>query len=149
MAAQPSIDQQHHDQQSQQQQQLMMEQQQQQQEQQQQKQQQIWSQQPPEQQYQQQQPQQQQAPPNSDEVRTIWIGGLQYWMDENYISCCFAHTGEVYIYISLFFKIVGFYMCFFLFVLFFRLFDLFLHHIFWNGFYLEPARNISVFQFLS
>ncbi|CAO2842558.1 unnamed protein product [Amaranthus hypochondriacus] len=91
MATQPPIYQQHYNQQSQQQQQLMMEQQQQQQQQQQQ----IWSQQLPEQQYQQQQSQQQQSPPNFDEVRTIWIGNLQHWMDENYISSCFAHTGEL------------------------------------------------------
>ena len=29
------------------------------------------------------------------EVRTLWIGDLQYWMDENYIYSCFLHTGEV------------------------------------------------------
>uniref|UniRef100_A0A0A0LX40 RRM domain-containing protein n=1 Tax=Cucumis sativus TaxID=3659 RepID=A0A0A0LX40_CUCSA len=34
-------------------------------------------------------------PANGDEVRTLWIGDLQYWMDENYIFNCFAHTGEV------------------------------------------------------
>ncbi|CAO2164137.1 unnamed protein product [Urochloa humidicola] len=33
------------------------------------------------------------AGPN--EVRTLWIGDLQYWMDENYIFGCFAATGEV------------------------------------------------------
>ncbi|KAK8450489.1 hypothetical protein SEVIR_6G035300v4 [Setaria viridis] len=33
------------------------------------------------------------AGPN--EVRTLWIGDLQYWMDENYIYGCFAATGEV------------------------------------------------------
>ena len=38
---------------------------------------------------------------NADEVRTLWIGDLQYWMDENYIHTCFAPTGEVYIYIHL------------------------------------------------
>ncbi|KAJ3693613.1 hypothetical protein LUZ60_009093 [Juncus effusus] len=31
----------------------------------------------------------------SDEVRTLWIGDLQYWMDENYVHSCFAQTGEV------------------------------------------------------
>lgn len=57
--------------------------------------QQMWPQQPPPQ-YQQQP--QQQPPASADEVRTLWIGDLQYWMDENYIRTCFAHTGEVYIY---------------------------------------------------
>ncbi|CAO2823659.1 unnamed protein product [Amaranthus hypochondriacus] len=32
---------------------------------------------------------------NADEVRTLWIGDLQYWMDENYIHTCFAPTGEL------------------------------------------------------
>ncbi|KAJ0018171.1 hypothetical protein Pint_10951 [Pistacia integerrima] len=41
-----------------------------------------------------QQGQQQQAGPPG-EIRTLWIGDLQYWMDENYISSCFAHSGEV------------------------------------------------------
>ncbi|MED6143896.1 Polyadenylate-binding protein rbp45 [Stylosanthes scabra] len=42
-------------------------------------------------------PQQQQSsqPTSADEVRTLWIGDLQYWMDENYLYNCFAHTGEV------------------------------------------------------
>ncbi|GAB2211245.1 hypothetical protein Droror1_Dr00016538 [Drosera rotundifolia] len=30
-----------------------------------------------------------------DEVRTLWIGNLQYWMDENYITNAFIATGEV------------------------------------------------------
>ncbi|KAL6223613.1 hypothetical protein ACLB2K_006996 [Fragaria x ananassa] len=30
-----------------------------------------------------------------EEVRTLWIGDLQYWVDENYLTSCFAHTGEV------------------------------------------------------
>lgn len=30
-----------------------------------------------------------------DEVRTLWIGDLQYWMDENYLVTCFSQTGEV------------------------------------------------------
>ncbi|KAL6990796.1 Polyadenylate-binding protein rbp45 [Sarracenia purpurea var. burkii] len=34
-------------------------------------------------------------PTSGDEVRTLWIGDLQYWMDEQYIVNCFAHTGEV------------------------------------------------------
>eukprot|EP00252_Welwitschia_mirabilis_P008616 TRINITY_DN2059_c0_g1_i3.p1 TRINITY_DN2059_c0_g1~~TRINITY_DN2059_c0_g1_i3.p1 ORF type:complete len:315 (+),score=60.53 TRINITY_DN2059_c0_g1_i3:412-1356(+) len=32
---------------------------------------------------------------STDEVRTLWVGDLQYWMDENYLQTCFAHTGEV------------------------------------------------------
>jgi len=36
------------------------------------------------------------APSSADEVRTLWIGDLQYWMDENYIYGCFAATGEVH-----------------------------------------------------
>ncbi|CAL0309075.1 unnamed protein product [Lupinus luteus] len=38
---------------------------------------------------------QQSLPTSADEVRTLWIGDLQYWMDENYLYQCFAHTGEV------------------------------------------------------
>ncbi|KAK4258992.1 hypothetical protein QN277_005375 [Acacia crassicarpa] len=34
-------------------------------------------------------------PTSADEVRTLWIGDLQFWMDENYLYNCFAHTGEV------------------------------------------------------
>ncbi|XP_028757148.1 polyadenylate-binding protein RBP47B' [Neltuma alba] len=34
-------------------------------------------------------------PSSIEEVRTLWIGDLQYWVDENYLSHCFAHTGEV------------------------------------------------------
>ncbi|THU49507.1 hypothetical protein C4D60_Mb06t10280 [Musa balbisiana] len=30
-----------------------------------------------------------------DEKRTICVGDLQYWMDENYLLGCFVHTGEV------------------------------------------------------
>ncbi|XP_061345477.1 polyadenylate-binding protein RBP45 isoform X2 [Gastrolobium bilobum] len=40
-------------------------------------------------------PPQQVQPTSADEVRTLWIGDLQYWMDENYLYTCFAHTGEV------------------------------------------------------
>ncbi|KAK4355253.1 hypothetical protein RND71_024224 [Anisodus tanguticus] len=32
---------------------------------------------------------------NPNEVRSLWIGDLQYWMDENYLSTCFYHTGEL------------------------------------------------------
>ncbi|KAG6487789.1 hypothetical protein ZIOFF_056396 [Zingiber officinale] len=34
-------------------------------------------------------------PASADEIRTLWMGDLQYWMDENYLYGCFAHTGEV------------------------------------------------------
>uniref|UniRef100_A0A2P2M2Q7 RRM domain-containing protein n=1 Tax=Rhizophora mucronata TaxID=61149 RepID=A0A2P2M2Q7_RHIMU len=34
-------------------------------------------------------------PATLEEVRTLWIGDLQYWMDENYLNSCFLHTGEV------------------------------------------------------
>ncbi|CAK7324711.1 unnamed protein product [Dovyalis caffra] len=34
-------------------------------------------------------------PATLEEVRTLWIGDLQYWADESYLSTCFAHTGEV------------------------------------------------------
>ncbi|XP_004486120.1 polyadenylate-binding protein RBP45-like [Cicer arietinum] len=36
-----------------------------------------------------------QQPASADEVRTLWIGDLQYWMDENYLYTCFGQTGEV------------------------------------------------------
>ncbi|CAK9175507.1 unnamed protein product [Ilex paraguariensis] len=35
------------------------------------------------------------APTSSDEIRSLWIGDLQPWMDENYVSNCFYQTGEV------------------------------------------------------
>ncbi|GBG91306.1 hypothetical protein CBR_g52192 [Chara braunii] len=31
----------------------------------------------------------------TEEVKTLWVGDLQYWMDENYLHSCFAHTGDV------------------------------------------------------
>lgn len=34
-------------------------------------------------------------PMTLEEVRTLWIGDLQYWADETYLNSCFAHTGEV------------------------------------------------------
>ncbi|KAJ4869314.1 Polyadenylate-binding protein RBP47B' [Raphanus sativus] len=44
-------------------------------------------------------PQQQQGgyhhPQTLEEVRTLWIGDLQYWVDENYLSSCFSQTGEL------------------------------------------------------
>ncbi|KAF5745686.1 polyadenylate-binding protein RBP47-like [Tripterygium wilfordii] len=38
---------------------------------------------------------QQQQPKSNEDVRTIWVGDLQHWMDETYLHSCFAHTGEV------------------------------------------------------
>eukprot|EP00249_Psilotum_nudum_P012243 c23670_g1_i4 orf=1-1020(-) len=35
------------------------------------------------------------VPQSYEEVRTLWVGDLQYWMDENYLRGCFLHTGEV------------------------------------------------------
>lgn len=32
---------------------------------------------------------------SSAEIKSLWIGDLQQWMDENYINNCFAATGEV------------------------------------------------------
>ncbi|KAI3881690.1 hypothetical protein MKX03_016710 [Papaver bracteatum] len=32
---------------------------------------------------------------SSEENRTIWVGDLHYWMEENYLHRCFAHTREV------------------------------------------------------
>uniref|UniRef100_A0A7N0RG45 RRM domain-containing protein n=1 Tax=Kalanchoe fedtschenkoi TaxID=63787 RepID=A0A7N0RG45_KALFE len=66
----------------------------------------VWNQQPPmapQQQFQQQpqappQPQLQQQyaqPANPNEIRTLWIGDLQYWMDESFVYGCFAQTNEV------------------------------------------------------
>ncbi|XP_059430539.1 polyadenylate-binding protein RBP47B' isoform X2 [Corylus avellana] len=34
-------------------------------------------------------------PTTVEEVRTLWIGDLQYWVEESYLHGCFAHTGEV------------------------------------------------------
>ena len=30
-----------------------------------------------------------------EENKTIWVGDLHYWMDENYLHSCFGYTGEV------------------------------------------------------
>ncbi|KAF4379894.1 hypothetical protein F8388_024927 [Cannabis sativa] len=54
-----------------------------------------YPQQPQPQQQQQQQQQHHHQPTTVEEVRTLWIGDLQYWVDENYLNSCFAHTGEV------------------------------------------------------
>ncbi|KAM7506246.1 hypothetical protein LguiB_005150 [Lonicera macranthoides] len=34
-------------------------------------------------------------PTSADEICTLWIGDLQYWMDEQYLVICFAQSGEV------------------------------------------------------
>ncbi|KAI8526220.1 hypothetical protein RHMOL_Rhmol13G0291500 [Rhododendron molle] len=34
-------------------------------------------------------------PTTLEEVRTLWIGDLQYWVDDSYLHSCFSHTGEV------------------------------------------------------
>ncbi|XP_011623994.1 polyadenylate-binding protein RBP47 [Amborella trichopoda] len=39
--------------------------------------------------------QQQQQAQSSEENKSLWVGDLQYWMDENYLNSCFGHTGEV------------------------------------------------------
>ncbi|KAH9615211.1 hypothetical protein KSS87_021855 [Heliosperma pusillum] len=41
------------------------------------------------------QPQSQHHPQTLEEVRTLWIGDLQIWVDEAYLHSGFAHTGEV------------------------------------------------------
>ncbi|XP_049401086.1 polyadenylate-binding protein RBP45-like isoform X1 [Solanum stenotomum] len=50
---------------------------------------------PPQQQQQQSQYTASAQPTSADEVRTLWIGDLQFWMDEQYLYNCFAQTGEV------------------------------------------------------
>ncbi|CAB4275807.1 unnamed protein product [Prunus armeniaca] len=39
--------------------------------------------------------QQQPQPASADEVRTLWIGDLQYWMEETYLYNILVHTGEL------------------------------------------------------
>lgn len=34
-------------------------------------------------------------PTTLEEVRTLWIGDLQYWVDDNYLQSCFQATGEL------------------------------------------------------
>ncbi|XP_030971258.1 polyadenylate-binding protein RBP45B-like isoform X1 [Quercus lobata] len=55
---------------------------------------QMWAPQPPAQHHLHHQAQAQAQPTSADEVRTLWIGDLQYWMDETYLYNCFAQTGE-------------------------------------------------------
>ncbi|XP_021278430.1 polyadenylate-binding protein RBP47B' [Herrania umbratica] len=40
-------------------------------------------------------PQHHHHPTSLEEVRTLWIGDLQFWVDESYLNSCFAHTGEL------------------------------------------------------
>lgn len=35
-------------------------------------------------------------PATLEEVRTLWIGDLPYWADENYLRVWFAGAGEVF-----------------------------------------------------
>ncbi|XP_062193927.1 polyadenylate-binding protein RBP47-like [Phragmites australis] len=35
------------------------------------------------------------AQAGQEENKTIWVGDLHYWMDENYLHSCFGYTGEV------------------------------------------------------
>ncbi|RAL37755.1 hypothetical protein DM860_000449 [Cuscuta australis] len=35
------------------------------------------------------------ASSSPNEVKSLWIGDLQYWMDESYLSGCFSHTAEI------------------------------------------------------
>ncbi|XP_059662494.1 polyadenylate-binding protein RBP45-like isoform X2 [Cornus florida] len=62
----------------------------------------VWAQQPPQAAMPPQQPQTQLSQQysaaqtaGSNEIRSLWIGDLLYWMDENYLSTCFAQTGEL------------------------------------------------------
>ncbi|KAK4491721.1 hypothetical protein RD792_002490, partial [Penstemon davidsonii] len=62
----------------------------------------MMQQQPPQLWQQQQQPPQYGGAPTAtaasggaDEIRSLWIGDLQFWMDESYLTSCFAHTGEL------------------------------------------------------
>lgn len=49
------------------------------------------------QQYPPQQPSQQMPhqPTSAEDIRTLWVGDLQFWMDETYLHSCFAITQEV------------------------------------------------------
>ncbi|KAE8729193.1 Polyadenylate-binding protein RBP47C [Hibiscus syriacus] len=39
--------------------------------------------------------QQQQGSSGGGENKTVWVGDLHHWMDENYLHSCFASTGEI------------------------------------------------------
>ncbi|XP_057974178.1 polyadenylate-binding protein RBP47-like [Malania oleifera] len=45
--------------------------------------------------HQHQQPPPQQPQGSNGENKTIWVGDLYHWMDENYLHSCFASTGEL------------------------------------------------------
>ena len=34
-------------------------------------------------------------PTSIEDIRTLWIGDLQYWVEDNYLYNCFAHSAEV------------------------------------------------------
>lgn len=53
-----------------------------------------WAQQPPPQQALTQSQQYLTGDGGSEEIKSLWIGGLQPWMDEEYLYNCFAHTGQ-------------------------------------------------------
>ncbi|KAG6535058.1 hypothetical protein ZIOFF_000012 [Zingiber officinale] len=36
-------------------------------------------------------------PGTLEEVRSLWIGDLQYWIDENYLLTCFCQAGEIFV----------------------------------------------------
>lgn len=40
--------------------------------------------------------QQHQGATAGEEVKTIWVGDLLPWMDEDYLHSCFSHTGEIF-----------------------------------------------------
>lgn len=44
-----------------------------------------------------------------DDIKSLWIGDLQQWMDENYLISIFASTGEVLIVIYIVFLFICFY----------------------------------------
>lgn len=50
-------------------------------------------------------------PTTVEEVRTLWIGDLQYWVDESYLNSCFAHTGEVRLLVSFLSFFLYYYFC--------------------------------------
>lgn len=44
-----------------------------------------------------------------DGIRSLWIGDLQYWMDEQYLCSCFAASGEVKTVTFFFFPLIFFF----------------------------------------
>lgn len=50
--------------------------------------------------------QQYHQPTTLEEIRTLWIGDLQYWVDENYLNTCFAHSGEVSLSLTFFLEVL-------------------------------------------